>query len=65
MEKGSIGKLNTDTIPVKTEERKPLFTKSGKRASDSTNRMVEELKKINDSLIKIMQSQQRMEVKRE
>lgn len=64
MDKGTFGSMNTHTIPVKTEGRKPLFSKTEKKINEysSQNRMVEELRRINDSLVKIMQSQQRMEV---
>lgn len=64
MDKGVFGNLNTNSIPVKTEGRKPLFSKTEKKMNEcsSQNRMVEELRRINDSLVKIMQSQQRMEV---
>lgn len=64
MDKGIFGNLNTNTIPVKTEGRKPLFSKTEKKMIEcsSQNRMIEELRRINDSLVKIMQSQQRMEV---
>lgn len=64
MDKGTFGSMNTHTIPVKTEGRKPLFSKTEKKMNEysSQNRMLEEFKRINDSLVKIMQSQQRMEV---
>lgn len=64
MEKGSFGKVNVESLPIKTEERKPLFSKTRKNHPDSTtvNRMFLELKRMNESLVSIIQSQQRMEV---
>ena len=64
VEKGSFGRMSVNAIPVKGEGRKPLFSKVNKARVENTDMgsVTAELKRMNQLLSTILQTQQRMEV---
>ena len=55
---------NESILPVKKEGRKPLFANTGRKQVESSgsNRMVDELRRMNDLLLTVIQNQQKMDV---
>lgn len=55
---------NESILPVKKEERKPLFDNTGRKQVElsGSNRMVDELRRMNDLLLTVIQNQQKMDV---
>ena len=55
---------NETILPVKKEGRKPLFANTGRKQVESSdsNRMVDELRRMNDLLLTVIQNQQKMDV---
>lgn len=64
MEKGSFGRVSVNAIPVKGEGRKPLFSKVNKARVENPDMgsVTAELRRMNQLLSTILQTQQRMEV---
>ena len=55
---------NESILPVKKEGRKPLFANTGRKHVElsGSNRMVDELRRMNDLLLTVIQNQQKMDV---
>ena len=55
---------NESILPVKKEGRKPLFANTGRKQVElsGSNRMVDELRRMNDLLLTVIQNQQKMDV---
>ena len=55
---------NESILPVKKEGRKPLFANTGRKQVESSgsNRIIDELRRMNDLLLTVIQNQQKMDV---
>ena len=55
---------NETILPVKKEGMKPLFANTGRKQVESSgsNRIIDELRRMNDLLLTVIQNQQKMDV---